>query len=160
MQVTPDPVKTHIFCAVLTYGNDMRPPNSWILGDSSYPLKRWLLTPFIYLANEAQERFNRRHRQIRSAVERCNGVLKTRWRCLMKPMMYQPPRSSRIIAACGALHNFALDHGVGLPHDIEGFVDDNLMVNANFIVDEGNGGRDNEGIRARHNIVQRLFMRQ
>ena len=138
---------------------DNNMPNSWILGDSGYPLKRWLLTPFLRPANAAQERFNRRHKQIRSAVERCNGVLKMRWRCLTKPLMYQPPRSSRIIAACAALHNFALAHGVELPVDMDNFEDENLIVNADFIVDGVLGGRDNEGIRVRQNVVDRLFTR-
>ena len=88
-------------------------PNSWLLGDSGYPLQSWLLTPFLNPTNQAQERYNTRHKQIRSAVERCNGVLKMRWRCLTKPMMFQPARCSRIIASCGALHNFALAHGMG-----------------------------------------------
>ena len=133
--------------------------NSWMLGDSGYPLKRWLLTPFLRPANQAQEQFNRRHKQIRSTVERCNGVLKMRWRCLTKPIMFQPPRASRVIAACGALHNFAVDHNVELPPNVDNFIDENMLVNANVII-EGNGGRDHGGIQARQTVVERLFMRQ
>ena len=134
-------------------------PNSWLLGDSGYPLKRWLLTPFLNPTNDGEERYNTRHKQIRSAVERCNGVLKMRWRCLTKPMMFQPPRSSRIVAACGALHNFALAHGITLP-DREDFVNEDAEVNADFTDNGAVGGRDNEGIHARQRLVNRLFIRR
>ena len=82
-----------------------------------------------------------------------------RWRCLTKPMMFQPAHCSRIIASCGALHNFALAHGMEQP-DIDDFVNENPEVNANFIDDGAVGGQGNEGIRARQNLVDRLFIRR
>ncbi|XP_041374180.1 putative nuclease HARBI1 [Gigantopelta aegis] len=35
--------------------------NTWLLGDSGYPLKKWLMTPYQNAANDPQERFNRQH---------------------------------------------------------------------------------------------------
>ncbi|CAG2244871.1 unnamed protein product [Mytilus edulis] len=33
-------------------------PNSWLLGDSGYPLKKWLMTPLLHTANDQEVRFN------------------------------------------------------------------------------------------------------
>lgn len=133
-------------------------PNTWLLGDSGYPLKRWLITPFVRPANAQQERFNRRHKQIRSAVERCNGVLKMRWRCLTKPIMFQPTKATKIIASCGALHNFCLQHRFAAPDGAEDFNDGNMLVN-DFIYDGPRGRAEQEGNLMRLNIVNRLFAR-
>ena len=94
-------------------------PNSWLLGDSGYGLSNWLLTPYPNPNNLGQERYNAAHKRARSAIERCIGIWKMRWRCLTKHIMFQPARASRIIAACGALHNFAVDHHLDLQDEID-----------------------------------------
>lgn len=53
-----------------------------ILGDRGYPLKDWLLTPFVNTDTRPKERYNEAHSITRSTIERCNGVLKKRWYCL------------------------------------------------------------------------------
>lgn len=55
-----------------------------LLGDSGYPLKPWLMTPYLNPISEAQERFNHAHCKTRNLIERCIGVLKRRWACLHK----------------------------------------------------------------------------
>ncbi|KAJ8359248.1 hypothetical protein SKAU_G00157730 [Synaphobranchus kaupii] len=52
--------------------------NDLLLGDSGYPLKRWLMTPVIALRTEQERRYNNIHSVTRSVVERCIGVLKRR----------------------------------------------------------------------------------
>ncbi|XP_070384835.1 uncharacterized protein [Dermacentor albipictus] len=57
--------------------------------------------------------YNREHASMRSVVERCIGVLKSKFRCLQhfRTLLYSPDRAARIIYACVALHNIALDAG-------------------------------------------------
>ncbi|KAH7977772.1 hypothetical protein HPB49_003522 [Dermacentor silvarum] len=55
-----------------------------LLGDSGYPLEPCLLTPVPGHppAHIAQGRYNTAHTSMRSVVERCIGLLKSRFRCL------------------------------------------------------------------------------
>ncbi|XP_033976858.1 putative nuclease HARBI1 isoform X2 [Trematomus bernacchii] len=50
--------------------------NGLLLGDSGYPLKRWLMTPVIAERTAQERRYNEKHTQTRNIVERCIGVLK------------------------------------------------------------------------------------
>lgn len=51
------------------------------IGDSGYPLRPWLLTPFLNAEpNTPEYRFNKTFCHARSCIERCNGVLKMRFR--------------------------------------------------------------------------------
>ena len=59
-----------------------RPLEGYILGDSGYMLKDWLLTPYIHIVNAEQQRYNGSHCATRCIIERCNGILKRRWHCL------------------------------------------------------------------------------
>ncbi|KAM3874408.1 putative nuclease HARBI1 [Diretmus argenteus] len=52
--------------------------NGLLLGDSGYPLKRWLMTPIIAPTTDQERRYNTIHSATRSDVERCIGVLKRR----------------------------------------------------------------------------------
>ena len=53
-----------------------------LLGDSGYPLNKWLITPVGNLATVEERRFNADysyHRKPKCVIERCFGVLKMRW---------------------------------------------------------------------------------
>ena len=51
-----------------------------LLGDSGYGCKQWLRTPLLHPQGLAQSKFNRAHKRTRCIVERCIGVLKSRFR--------------------------------------------------------------------------------
>lgn len=86
-----------------------------LLGDSGYALRSWLLTPVENAApNTPAFRYNMGHRRTRCTIERCNGVLKTRFRCLLKHRVlhYHPHKAGLIINACVVLHNLCIINNV------------------------------------------------
>lgn len=88
-----------------------------IVGDSGYPLRSYLLTPAENaVPHTPEENYNLRHCSTRSLIEQCNGVLKMRFRCLLKHRVlhYSPERAAKLINACAVLHNICVDNNV--PH--------------------------------------------
>lgn len=61
-----------------------------------------------------EERYNTAQMSIRSQIERCNGILKNRFRCLLKHRVlhYTPERASTIINACVVLHNMCISNNI------------------------------------------------
>ncbi|CAI6376781.1 unnamed protein product [Macrosiphum euphorbiae] len=94
--------------------------NIYLLGDSGYPLRPWMLTPIANPTTEADEYFNKQQMSTRSIIERCNGVLKGRFRCLLKDrtLHYKPEKVSQIINACVVLHNLCITYN--LPEFVDG----------------------------------------
>ncbi|KAJ3665365.1 hypothetical protein Zmor_000862 [Zophobas morio] len=50
--------------------------NNFLLGDSGYPCKLFLLTPLLHPRTPAEVAYNTAHKKTRNTVERCFGVLK------------------------------------------------------------------------------------
>ncbi|XP_054709081.1 putative nuclease HARBI1 [Uloborus diversus] len=95
--------------------------NSWLLGDSGYPLEPWLMTPVAEpVTNPEDVVYNKKHAQTRNPIERCFGVLKARFRCILKDRVlhYHPVAAARIVNACAVLHNICIEHGIEPPDDI------------------------------------------
>ncbi|KAJ8964593.1 hypothetical protein NQ317_000078, partial [Molorchus minor] len=81
---------------------------SWLLGDSGYPLQPFLLTPIVDADPETPNgRYTYAHIRARNPVERCIGVLKGTFRCLLKDrtLHYKPEFAAQIVVACATLHN-------------------------------------------------------
>ena len=78
-----------------------------IIGDEAYPLSNWLLKPFPDngALTRPQLKFNRTLSSARSIVERAFGLLKVRWRCLLKRLDSQKENVISIIITCCVLHN-------------------------------------------------------
>jgi hypothetical protein len=57
-------------------------PNNYLLGDSGYACKRYLLTPLLTPRNRAEETYSNAHKVTRNTIERSFGVLKRRFLCL------------------------------------------------------------------------------
>lgn len=87
--------------------------NMWLLGDSGYPVQPWLMTPVSNPRTDQEKMYNKLHAKTRSKVERCIGVLKNRFRCLLgeRKLLYNHERASNIIVSCVVLHNFLNSHG-------------------------------------------------
>ncbi|XP_052217864.1 putative nuclease HARBI1 [Dreissena polymorpha] len=85
--------------------NIVHDQHQYLLGDSGYLCKRWLLTPFMNPADEHQLIYNRAHKRTRSVVERSIGILKRRWAILHNEIRLHPLKSCKVILSCAVLHN-------------------------------------------------------
>ncbi len=92
-----------------------------LLGDSAYPLRPWLMTPFPGDPDGAKGRFNLAHMKTRNVVERAFGVIKNRFFALKTGLRLKDPmESSNIIISAIIIHNLCVkfgDHGEELSED-------------------------------------------
>ncbi|XP_041369732.1 putative nuclease HARBI1 [Gigantopelta aegis] len=83
-----------------------------LLGDSGYPIRPWLMTPFLQPASRQERAYNRAHTTTRSSCERAFGAWKSRWLCLHKSggcMMFIPERCVLVIVATAVLEHICKD---------------------------------------------------
>ncbi|XP_061599578.1 uncharacterized protein LOC133462376 [Cololabis saira] len=85
----------------------------YILGDSAYPLQKWLMKPFHDTGRLTvdQKTFNYKFSRARVVVENAFGRLKGRWRCLLKRNDSDIKLVKAMVLACCALHNLCEGHG-------------------------------------------------
>lgn len=92
-------------------------------GDSGYGQQPWLFTPIrsASVRTNQEMRYNIAHKKARHQVERCIGVLKSRFRCLCRQriLMYDPATAGSIINACAVLHNIMIASNYPLPNEEE-----------------------------------------
>ena len=81
-----------------------------LLGDSGYPCRPYLLTPFLNPTIESERRYNRAHILTRGLIERVFGQLKQRFRCLKIPIRLNLSGAQNVIVACACLHNMIKKH--------------------------------------------------
>ncbi|EZA55356.1 Putative nuclease HARBI1, partial [Ooceraea biroi] len=83
----------------------------FLLGDSGYGQEPWLLTPYANFEDGSpEEQYNIIHKSARNVIERTNGILKSRFRCLSRHRVlnYHPAKAAYIIYSCSVLHNIAI----------------------------------------------------
>lgn len=131
----------------LLYAGDK---NTWILGDSGYPQEPWLMTPILNVdQGTPEDRYTKRHASARNCIERCNGVLKTRFRCILgeRVLRYSPEKAGNIIIACAVLHNMCTD--ARLPTN-------NEMMDEQEVIQQERTEQQ-EGRNARQSLIERYF---
>ena len=68
-----------------------------VLGDSGYPLLRYLMTSYMNPRNPEEDRYNRAHKSTRCSVERAIGQMKRRFACLHSGLPVEPSKACLII---------------------------------------------------------------
>ncbi|XP_067633742.1 putative nuclease HARBI1 [Eurosta solidaginis] len=93
---------------------------SWLIGDQGYPLEPWLLTPVANPSTTKERKFNKIHASGRNCIERGFGVVKSRFRCLLKHRVlhYSHETAAAIITSCVILHNIMAKAGMAEDVDI------------------------------------------
>ncbi|XP_010905715.1 protein ALP1-like isoform X1 [Elaeis guineensis] len=92
----------------LSEGSEVR---EYIIGDASFPLLPWLLTPYQGKdLSDSRVEFNKRHCATRMVAQRALARLKDMWK-IVQGKMWRPDkhRLPRIILVCCLLHNIVID---------------------------------------------------
>ncbi|XP_044754191.1 putative nuclease HARBI1 isoform X2 [Coccinella septempunctata] len=94
------------------YCEQGRLANSWLLGDSAYPCKPYLLTPILNPTTRGEQLYNESHIRTRNTIERCIGVWKRRFPVLALKMRLKLENIQAVIIATSVLHNIARCHNL------------------------------------------------
>jgi len=113
------------------FESNRKPLSGFILGDSGYMLRNWLLTPVLHVRSRKDETYNTAHCGTRCTIERCIGVLKRRWHCLHTELRIAPHKACEVICACVVLHNRATEFYGNDNNDVEHNDDDSASGDDN-----------------------------
>lgn len=97
-------------CQFIIYAFYINSNSFFFVGDSGYAQRPWMMTPVLGAApGSPEEYYTNVHCRARNTVDRCIGVLKPRWRCLLahRVLHYDPVTAGKIVNACVVLHNIA-----------------------------------------------------
>ncbi|KAG0426109.1 hypothetical protein HPB47_026761 [Ixodes persulcatus] len=136
----------------------------YLLRDSGYPLEPWVTTPVPGrpAVSTPAGRYNAAHASMRLAVERCIGLLKSRFRCVQKHrVLYHHPRiAGTIVAACAMLHNICLSAGESDPgsSSLE-FESCSSSDNDSEADESGDAARERKILQSRHVYIEGKAMR-
>jgi hypothetical protein len=91
-----------------------------LLGDSGYPLKKYLLTPYRPDPREAHKKnYNRAHKRTRVLVEHTIGIFKRRFPPFHYGLRIAPDRVCVMFAAYSVIHNIAVERNLPIYEDEE-----------------------------------------
>lgn len=89
-----------------TLENNMLPGGGFIVGDSAFPLKHYLLKPFSRTQLSKEQRiFKYRLSRARRIIENTFGILTSRFRVFEKQISCNVSVAVKIVKACCVLHN-------------------------------------------------------
>eukprot|EP00102_Acyrthosiphon_pisum_P019459 XP_016656669.1 PREDICTED: putative nuclease HARBI1 [Acyrthosiphon pisum] len=102
-----------------------------LIGDSGYPQSKFLYTPKLNPSTAAENKYNKSHIKNRNVIERVNGVLKSRLRCLCRKLRTKLQTSTLIIGTFAILHNVALSYNLDLQIENE---EENVRLPRNYVL--------------------------
>lgn len=129
----------------------------WLLGDEGYPLSPFLITVRDEGTDAKHKEFYRRHKLIRSHVERAIGIIKNRFRCILgeKKLHYAPIKCAKIINAVAVCHNFLILHGY---EDTEESSSNMEPIIQNNVSERGSNPYLQAGREVRNTIINNLVL--
>ena len=110
--------------------------NGFLLGDSGYPCRSFLLTPLLQTATEAERKYNIAHCRTRVIIEQTFGIIKRRFQVLHE-IRANPQQAVQYIIACVVLHNIGILRGDILDLDLD--ADNMPRQNARQVDDQPDG---------------------
>ncbi|XP_070592669.1 uncharacterized protein [Erythrolamprus reginae] len=130
----------------------------WLLGDSGYPLRPFLMTPHADDGPEPVARYNATHKTTRMVVETAFGQLKMRFRCLHSTggrLMLRPEKVAKVFVVCAMLHNMALRRHLPIINGGQG-VDTEVPVPP-YLETDSMVEQDPQGVEVRDQIISTYF---
>lgn len=108
--------------------------------------------------NTPEEYYTQRLTSTRSIIERVNGVLKMRFRCLIqyRALQYAPAKVAKIVKACCVLHNMCIRDDIPVP-DMQLNEEQIGLYPIAFELDEVRGNRLNPDLAAGKRIQQQII---
>lgn len=89
--------------------------NCWLLGDSAYALKSYLLTPLAQPSTPAENLYQKRFTRTRNTIERCFGVWKRRFPVMAFGCKLHIDNTLPVIIATAVLNNVAIKNNEEIP---------------------------------------------
>lgn len=94
--------------------------NRWMLGDSAYPNRPYLLIPLLNPTTGGEHRYNEAHIKTRNTIERIFGVWKRRFPVVALTMRLSLPKVQAVIIATAVLHNICRNNNLEeVPAEVE-----------------------------------------
>ncbi|KAL0861400.1 hypothetical protein ABMA27_008945 [Loxostege sticticalis] len=136
----------------------------WLLGDSSYPLEKTMMTPIADPEpGSPEDIYNKKHVSAHKTIEKTIHALKSRFRCLLadRPLHYQPPVAGNIVNACVILHNMCNAAGLSVPKLAKEEVlrEESLQPEMTVFDSEGTDEETKVGFSTRQDLVESVWER-
>lgn len=116
------------------------------------------MTPLSTPVTPSEQAYNLAHAKTRNVIERCFGIMKSRFRCLDKSggtLLYSPEKACRIFVAAAVLHNFCISRSLATVPDPDIIARNNALQPATAIPQTA-GSQHTAAVELRRRIVRQF----